>query len=407
MKSNKEKNLTELLQKGKNVEALYSEAHQRFKVKYSKKTGVASAQYVKNLDDAIAKCNIDLSIWEVYKYEVLNHPVYRKEVDQDMIFEEGKITGYKIDRGNITIESLVNIKLYIRLRQFNADLFIQKLTKKLSETPVNFKAIKYPKDTNNNLLVVNLYDLHLDKLAFDSQVGETITPEETRALAETAIHYLLQRAEGYSFQRILLPVGHDFFNHDRILGYAMTTRETPQHSALNWEALTIYGGELFIQIIDRLVQIAPVDIYAVPGNHDANRSWHIAHYLSAWYRNHKSISVELLGGVRKYYRWGQNLIGMTHTVKGAQRKQRLRSAMTNERKNDWAETKYRYWLLGDLHRESSEDVDGVVFEVLPSLAANDLWHHEQAFAHMRTCKGLIYNKDHGLIGTVMYNLDID
>lgn len=385
----------------------YIDAQERFKVKYSTKTGEASAKYVKTVDEAIEKCNIDLEIWEVYKTEILNQVVHRKELEQEMTFDEGKISGYKIDRGGITLEPLVNIKLYLRLRQFNADRFIKKMIEALSKKELKFEKISYSKDTDDNLFVVNLYDLHLDKLAFDSQTKESSNPEKTEQIANIAINALLERAKGYKFKRILLPVGHDFFNHDRILGYAMTTRETPQHSAFNWEEITIKGGEILVRMINKLVKLAPVDIIAVPGNHDANRAWHIAHYLSGWYNSHKNITVQLLGGPRKYYRWGETLIGMTHTVKGAQKKQRLRSAMTNERKKDWAATKYRYWLLGDLHRESSEDVDGVFFEVLPSLASNDLWHHEQAYSHLRTLKGLIYNKEHGLIGTVMYNLDIN
>ena len=395
--ADKKQELDDLLANG------YSEAKDRFEAKYSSTTGVATAQHVKTVEEAIEKCKIDLNVWEVYRVEVLNQTVHRKEVDQDMIFEKGKLTGHKIDRGNITLEPLVNIKLHLRLRQFNSELFIEKLVKKVPSAPVKLK--KYPAGRTSNLLVPNLYDIHFDKLAFACYGTQETTPQKTFDIVEEAVSVLLERSSGVKFEHVLLPLGHDFFNHDKIAdNVPVTTRGTPQHSAINWEEMTMLGTDLMVRIVDRLLEVAPVKIVAVPGNHDLERSWHLAHFLSAWYRNNQNISFDLLGGQRKYFRWGKTLIGMTHTVKGPARKNRLRSNMTNERKKDWAETDYRYWLLGDLHRESSEDVDGVYFDVMPSIAENDKWHEDNSFYHLRSCKATFYSKQDGLIGSAMYNL---
>jgi hypothetical protein len=60
------------------------------------------------------------------------------------------------------------------------------------------------------------------------------------------------------------------------------------------------------------VQVAPVDVLIVPGNHDRERMFYAGAALECWYHGSPNVLVDNGAQLRKYYSLGKNLIGFTH-----------------------------------------------------------------------------------------------
>ena len=58
--------------------------------------------------------------------------------------------------------------------------------------------------------------------------------------------------------------------------------------------------------------IAPVDVLIVSGNNDEERSFYLGEVLSALYSNTDRIFVDNSAKKRKYYSYGNVLLGLTH-----------------------------------------------------------------------------------------------
>ena len=106
---------------------------------------------------------------------------------------------------------------------------------------------------------------------------------------------------------------------------------------------------LFVEMCIRdRAEIAPVEVFYVPGNHDKVSSLHAVRYLFAWYKDSDRVKIDPDPRARKYIEYGNNLIGFSH---GADEKSRIYGSMQVEAPEAWGRTKYREFLCGHLHHE--------------------------------------------------------
>ena len=140
--------------------------------------------------------------------------------------------------------------------------------------------------------------------------------------------------------------------------------------------------------------IAPVDVIHIAGNHDTMTSFYCACVLEAYYRNDTNVNVDNGPKLRKYYRYGTNLLGLTH---GSEEKDRIYGLMQVEAAKDWGETTTHEWLIGHLHNEGVTEKNGVTVRRIPSICSADAWHFSQGYtmSPKRSC-AFIYDKKLGL-----------
>jgi len=134
----------------------------------------------------------------------------------------------------------------------------------------------------------------------------------------------------------------------------------------------------------------PVDIVNIPGNHDFERSFYLGKYLSAWFNNDPQVSVDTHASPRKYYRFGNVLLGFTHGSEEKESSLPMIMATDIHSKPMWSETKFHEWHVGHIHRkrnviydinktrELNEDL-GVTVRYLSSLTGTEEWHHKKGF----------------------------
>lgn len=64
---------------------------------------------IKSEEDLIKACGINEDVWSLEEFKIKTWEGYRKDVDQDMVFDEGRITGHKIDQGGINTEIMYSV----------------------------------------------------------------------------------------------------------------------------------------------------------------------------------------------------------------------------------------------------------------------------------------------------------
>lgn len=347
---------------------------------------------ITSLEQALKFFDVDTEQYEVEKYLINSWDVTSKQ---------GKRTNYQV-------------KVWLKKRSAE-ELTVEDITNEYIEAvkdAINgwdLRTTPPKKSDSNNLFVPCIFDLHLGKLAWGEETGEDYDYKIAVKRFKTAIEDLIAKAEGYTVERVLFPVGNDIYNSDKAKPFPQTTNGTPQMDDLRWQKLFRTGVEIITWAVGRLCTIAPVDVVTVFSNHDHERVFYLGETLSAVFEGNQYVTVDNTPRVRKYYRWGQTLIGLAHGHN--EKPQDLPLTMAQEAKDSWNKTFYREWLLGHLHHgkklqtETAKDYRGVIVTYLTSPSASDAWHFERNFVGaIKGAEAYIYNKDEGKVGVVIHNI---
>ena len=199
---------------------------------------------------------------------------------------------------------------------------------------------------------------------------------------------------------ILLPLGNDFFNVNGAGEF--TVNGTRQVEDTRWQKTFREGRKLLVEIVDMCVQIAPVDVLIVPGNHDRERMFYAGDALECWYHAHPGVLVDNRAQLRKYYTFGKNLIGFTH---GSEEKfTMLPGIMAHEAAMWWGQTTHREWHIGDRHHkevliQNVKEEKGVTIRLMRSLSPADEWHYRTGWIGAeKAAEAYLWHPEKGVIG---------
>lgn len=251
------------------------------------------------------------------------------------------------------------------------------------------------------LLEVDIFDLHLGKLAWAKETGyQNYDLKIAKALFEEALETLIVRTAGHKFSRVVLPIGNDFFHTDNLT--SETTAGTRQDMEGRFHKTAHIGRQLMVYALDRLKQIAPVAALVVPGNHDQLSAWHLGDSLECWFHNDTAVTVENMPTLRKYHEFGDVMLMFTHGNRGKTVDYPL--LMATEKPELWGRTKFREAHIGHLHMTKMRDSykvnenHGARVRVISSLCAADAWHAEMAFVgNLRQAEAFVWHQREGQI----------
>lgn len=258
------------------------------------------------------------------------------------------------------------------------------------------------------LMEVDIFDLHLDKLAWWAETGENYDSKIARKRFFDAINYFIFVTKPFEIDEILFPYGNDFFNSDKDYPFPQTTKGTPQENDIRWQKSYKMGRQMITTAVNMLSEIAPVKMIGIPGNHDEQKTFYLGDALECTFENNKNVDVDNSPRTRKYFQYGKNLLGFTHGKDIPV--SRLLSLMPNETAQFWGKTKYREWHLGHLHHDKkqtsigTEDHNGIVIRNLKSLKAVDSYEFRKGFGGLGGAEVFIWHKERGLVGNLPYNL---
>jgi hypothetical protein len=269
-----------------------------------------------------------------------------------------------------------------------------------------YQPIKRIKIREPHLLVVDIADLHIGKLALAVETGEDYNIEIAKQRAIEGVEGLIQRAQGFPIDKILFVIGNDILHFDN--NKRTTTGGTPQDTDGQLHQIFNEGVKLYVDIIERLVTIADVDVVYNPSNHDYASGYMLAQTVAAWFRLAKNVTFDVSIRHRKHYTYGNNLITTSH---GDGAKHNDMPFLMAHEHPDWSNKtpQKRYVYLHHLHHKkvtkwnSSHDTDGIHLQILRSPSAPDSYHDKNGYvAAPRAVEGFIHHKEHGQIAQLTH-----
>lgn len=245
----------------------------------------------------------------------------------------------------------------------------------------------------DSLYVLNIQDLHLCKLAFEAEAGQSYDIRIAEKVYRDAVKDLIAKAPVARIEEVLVIVGSDMLQVDN--DHSTTTAGTYVDSDTRLSKAVDVATKMLTEVIEELATHFRVRVVVIPGNHDTQVSFFLGYYLSAWFRVHPNVVVDNGPKSRKYVGYGKTLIGFDHGDKT----KLADLPLILMRENQATISQYRYLevLTGHRHRDAVQEHKGVKVRTAPALCATDAWHFESGYVgNIRTSQGLLYNKEHGL-----------
>lgn len=278
--------------------------------------------------------------------------------------------------------------------------FYQKLLEDLADIPnrpVNIFRQRLVGD-EEYLLVVDPADVHIGKLAQSFETGEDYNNQIAVQRVKEGVEGILEKSKSFKIDKILFIGGNDILHIDT--PRRTTTSGTPQDTDGMWYTNFLIAKQLYIEVLDRLLQVADVHFTFNPSNHDWSHGFFLADVIKTYYKDCENITFDCDINHRKYFTYYDNLIGTSHGD-GA-KTQDLPLLMAQESK-DWSTTKHRYVYTHHVHHKVAKDFIGVTVESLRSPSSSDGWHSRNGYQHApKAIEGFIHSKKHGQIARITH-----
>lgn len=295
-----------------------------------------------------------------------------------------------------------HFSIHVNNKKINLWDLKDKMIEEMQKYSPKYPTIKYPKIKDPHLLVIDPADVHLAKLCSAFETGDEYNHKIAIDRVKEGVTGILQKAQPYNIDKILFIIGNDILNTDN--AKSTTTSGTFQDSNLMWYDAFNIAHKLYVDIIEMLLTVAPITVQYDPSNHDYVTGFLLAQGLQSWFRNNKNIEFNVTPSHRKYFRYGNNLIGTTHGD-GAKETD-LPLLMAHESK-DWNDCKHRYFYTHHIHHKKSKDYMSVCVEALRSPSGTDSWHHRNGYAHtIKAIEGYIHHPKYGQISRLTHIFEL-
>lgn len=250
-------------------------------------------------------------------------------------------------------------------------------------------------------LVLCLFDLHIGRESHVHYTGDSTGLNVQHSDFVNSLNALVQSVPFQKVEKIILPIGNDFFNVDNI--DLETTKRTKQDNTKDLHSMYYTGLNLLVECSLYLSSIAPVELILVPGNHDTLTSSFLATSLKVFFKDNPLIEVDDSPISRKYRKYGQTTLGFAH---GELKMEKYAELLPYEAKEMFANSKWYEFLLGDKHHEKYiQKEEGVVVRHLGGLTKADVWTYNSGYTtSKRRAYGILYHKDQGRTMEIIHQL---
>ena len=349
---------------------------------------------VKTLDELVTICDIDTKVWDIVRAEC-------KKKD---------VISHKDKEGVNVFKPLYSLGVFLRKKLVDKDLTLQKEIIKnelFTLSPITSEFKREDKGSDKKFLYeLDLFDAHFGQQSWKEEAGEDYDIKIAEERFNKAIIELLNRVNISQIERFLLPIGNDLIAVDsRRNG---TYNGTIQDVDSRFYKVIKIVKRVLIENINKLSQIAPVDVLAVAGNHDAESVFFLGEILESYYHNNANVTVDNSASQRKYYQFGKNGFMFTHGDEENHRD--LGLIFATEKPDIWQSSSYRTVKVGHFHKSkktnyvSVDENTGFQVMVLPSLSANSAWTTSKGYASIKAAKAFLYDRNDGCLAELTYNV---
>lgn len=277
-------------------------------------------------------------------------------------------------------------------KEVNYDELRDQIVSDMKNHAPEYKTVKRPVLRDPHLLVLSPADIHIGKLSRSFETGEEYNSQIAVTRTMEGVEGILNKSSGYNIEEIMLIIGNDVLHIDN--PRRTTTSGTPQDTDGQWFDNFRMAKQLYVDIIERLLGVANVHVMFNRSNHDHMSGFFLADTIHSWFSKCGNISFDISLQDRKYYKYGNNLIGSTHG--DGTKLETLPLLMATETPLWWSETIHRYIYSHHVHHKMSKDMVGVTVETLRSPSSTDGWHHRHGYQHApKAIEGFIHHPQDG------------
>lgn len=297
-----------------------------------------------------------------------------------------------------------NSSLYFRNPNFEGQLdkqkdFKENLIKSLKEHSPKYPKIKRTKSKEGHLLIVDPADVHVGKLCTVFETGKAYDNQIAVQRCLEGVDGILNKSNGFNIDKIAFIGGNDILHVDNPTN--TTTGGTNQDTSGMWYDNFLIAKQLYVDILEKLITIADVHFVFNPSNHDYVSGFMLCQCIETHFRNCKNITFDTSIAHRKYFDYGNALIGSTHG-NGAKQID-LGSLMSVECKDLWSYAEHRYFFTHHIHHKVAKDFINVKVESLRSPSPADSWHDKKGFVNIPAIEGYIISKKYGQVCRLTHN----
>lgn len=348
---------------------------------------------INTLEELIKQFKVDTSKWKVERFICNSWEV-----------------GVKISEGILT-SPLYQVKAtFVKkdgwdTESIKAEIDRIKEDAKREIKPFNINKVSCLGSDGDNILEISIPDAHIGGMSWSAETGQANYDHKIASkLYKEAFEDLLHRGcKTGKIKKLMLVIGNDLMNSDQ--QEPKTTKGTLVDQDSRWQKMYLAAWNVIKNSVDTAVQVAPVDVCVMPGNHDRLSLYGLGHSLECYYNNAKYVEIDNRPLIRKHYKMGVNMLTITHgdciKIKD------LPMLMAAEAPEIFGSTKFRYAHTGHYHQEKLFEVPGVKVRIIPSLCPANAWAVANGYSSsVRGAQAFTWNLHKGPIAVTEHFIDI-
>ena len=228
-------------------------------------------------------------------------------------------------------------KIKVVPKSFDPETIVKAVNSKIE--PITLPKSKLRTYGSDETLIIPLYDVHF---------GITTYSYISKYLSD--VYEILLRG----YKKIIVLIGGDYFHSD-FMTKTQTSSGTQLDHVNNEQAVT-QGTQFFRDLIRHCYDVTDqIEVYNVPGNHDADKLYMWMKAMQEHYRD-TPINFHVTMKPRVAFKLGNVGVMLQH---GDVAKNRAPMLFASEFSDIWGSTKNRYIFSGHYHKQVTTDDDGV------------------------------------------------
>jgi hypothetical protein len=263
-----------------------------------------------------------------------------------------------------------------------------------------------PDKVDPNLLTVYpLGDPHIGLLCYTPEVGGDWDLKIAEEVFMPLFDNLVTVAPS-SEECLIVDLG-DFWHYDGMEQKTMRSGHKVDADGRPSKMIQV-GFRIMRQMIDSALRVhKKVNVKIMPGNHDDLGSIFLRVALIHIYENEPRVEIDDSPNVFQYFHWGLNLLGIHHGDKC--KATALPMVMAADQPQLWGSTKFRKWLIGHFHNDSSiiyngKEMQGVSAETFRTIVGREGYAHEAGYRSDQDGKAIVLHKEYGEIERYTVNI---
>ena len=284
----------------------------------------------------------------------------KKTYPDDTTLVAGTYEGFTAHNATVQVSKtgeIVQAWIKQRADSFDPEDFLAAIREKVE--PYEYSREYNP--ASERMLEIPLFDMHWGISFFEHY--------------ESALMDILDLIRSRDWDRIIIPVGQDFFHNDSIVN--PTTTKGTVVDKVDMTRAVKEGRDFIMAIIDEaLLRANEVNVLYSAGNHDRSISWM---FMQVLLERYGAEVVDDSMEYRKVFTYGKNSVMVTHGDSKQATAKNLAHIFPIAYPEEFAQATTREVHSGHLHHESEADIYGVMVRRLSSGAAVDDWSNRQDF----------------------------